>query len=113
MPSCTSFETSTRISASPSRVKLTSSQVKSAKLTAQLFVVILENSKRLEAKRDALAEISVFYPFTKYQQILKFSIKKDAISSLCLKKFLEANAANKRTRECLSQELTRKQFLKS
>ena len=89
-----------------------------AKLLAQYLHQIIEGEKKVETRREVLAEILDFEPFSIYQAMLNYdpaSRAEQVMRISCLKKFLEVNNA-KSSYELLAkqdgywQQLLRYQF---
>jgi hypothetical protein len=64
---------------------------------AKLFVSIIENEKKIEIRKEVIAEMNSFEPFFTYQNILKYenqSRGSGIISLNCFKKFMILNCLN-------------------
>ena len=65
-----------------------------AKLLAQFFAHAIEADKKVDTRREVLAEIMDFEPFSAYQTIIQYdrtAFNEQAINIQALKKFLEVN----------------------
>ena len=94
--------------------KLSKHTVKVARRLAELFAVILSQEKKVEHRRQVLAEIKDFEPFSKYHHIIKHdpvARRQCILTSVCLKKFLEANHLSAPAAEQLSLESDRQRLL--
>lgn len=94
--------------------KLSKHTVKVARRLAELFVVILGQERKVEHRRQVLAEIKDFEPFSKYHHIVKHdpvARRQCVLTSLCLKKFLEANHLSGPAAEQLALESDRQRLL--
>ena len=76
--------------------KMSQSEQQLAKLLAQFLHQIVESEKKVETRREVLAEMQDFEPFSIYQAMLTYdsaSRAEQVVNIGCLRKFLEANNA--------------------
>lgn len=74
--------------------RMSQSNIQIAKCLAQFFFTIIELEKKIEIRREVIAEMAGFEPMQVYQTILKHdnnSRGSGVMSSLCLKRFLQVN----------------------
>ena len=86
------------------------------KQIAKVFTAILEQERKVEAKREKLCEINDFEPFSKYHSILRYGTNfksKGVVDGNCLKRFLDLNNLSKVSSEYLALEQDRQSFFQT
>lgn len=74
------------------KVKMTKANAQIAKAMAKLFSTLIESDKKVEVRREVLAEINEFEPFALYNTIIKGGkIRSEVMTSECLRTFLRDN----------------------
>lgn len=71
---------------------MTKDSTQIAKTIAKLFSSLIESDKKVEVRREVLAEINEFEPFALYNTIIKGSnTRSEVMTSECLRTFLRDN----------------------
>ena len=74
------------------QVKMSKDNNQIAKTLAKLFSTLIESDKKVEVRREVLAEINEFEPFALYNTIIKTGkIRSEVMTSECLRSFLRDN----------------------
>jgi len=74
------------------KVKMSKDNNQIAKTLAKLFSSLIESDKKVEVRREVLAEINEFEPFALYNTIIKGGkIRSEVMTSECLRSFLRDN----------------------
>ena len=74
------------------KVKMSKDNNQIAKTLAKLFSTLIESDKKVEVRREVLAEINEFEPFALYNTIIKTGkIRSEVMTSECLRSFLRDN----------------------
>jgi hypothetical protein len=58
---------------------------------SQYFMTVVECHKKVEVRKEVLAEIADFEPLFAYNNMLKYDRTSETMSQLCIKRFLQGN----------------------
>lgn len=71
--------------------KIVSINPQVSKILSQFFLGIIDSHKKVEVRKEVLAEISDFEPMFAYNNMLKYDRTSSIMTSLCIKRFLQSN----------------------